>query len=372
MLMALVPTLFLAGVMVWQDVEWWIILIAAVVLFGLLSVYFLLMMKSYVAYKLKPIYSMVLSRDVHTTEIVDEMKDKHVENISEELTAWVNDNDKEISRLKDSEAFRKQYLGNVAHELKTPIFNIQGYISTLLDGGLEDELINRKYLERAEKSIDRLINIVNDLDTISKLENDMNRLKMERFDVVALAKEIVEQLEMEASKRKIQLVVKGADSLPSKFWVVADKHYTGQVLVNLIINAIHYGKEGGFVKVKFRDMLGKTFTVAPEFDFKSIAVYPELAYVRMREAHDKALRETNNPERRKYLQWLDAYPFRAQECDGQGRVLLPARLRQVILGEDKDVDIMGAGDHLRIAVRVKCEDQLMDFIANIDSVLANM
>jgi two-component system phosphate regulon sensor histidine kinase PhoR len=257
LLMALVPTLFLAGVMVWQDVEWWIILIAAVVLFGLLSVYFLLMMKSYVAYKLKPIYSMVLSRDVHTTEIVDEMKDKHVENISEELTAWVNDNDKEISRLKDSEAFRKQYLGNVAHELKTPIFNIQGYISTLLDGGLEDELINRKYLERAEKSIDRLINIVNDLDTISKLENDMNRLKMERFDVVALAKEIVEQLEMEASKRKIQLVVKGADSLPSKFWVVADKHYTGQVLVNLIINAIHYGKEGGFVKVKFRDMLGK-------------------------------------------------------------------------------------------------------------------
>lgn len=126
------------------------------------------------------------------------------------------------------------------------------------------------------------------------------------------------------------------------------------------------------IPLAFRDMLGKTFTVAPEFDFKSIAVYPELAYVRMREAHDQALKENNNPERRKYLQWLDAYTFRAQECDGQGRVLLPARLRQVILGEDKDVDIMGAGDHLRIAVRVKCEDQLMDFIANIDSVLANM
>jgi MraZ protein len=126
------------------------------------------------------------------------------------------------------------------------------------------------------------------------------------------------------------------------------------------------------IPLAFRDMLGKTFTVAPEFDFKSIAVYPELAYVRMRESHDKVLQETGNPERKKYLQWLDAYTFRAQECDGQGRVLLPARLRQIILGEDKDVDIMGAGDHLRIAVRVKCEDQLMDFIANIDSVLANM
>ena len=257
LLMALVPALMVAGAMFWGGKVWWLILIVSVAVFALLSLFFLLMMKAYVAYKLKPIYSMVLSRDVHTTEIVDEMKDKHVENISEELTAWANDNDKEISRLKDSEAFRKQYLGNVAHELKTPIFNIQGYISTLLDGGLEDELINRKYLERAEKSIDRLINIVNDLDTISKLENDMNRLKMERFDIVALAKEIVEQLEMEASKRNIQLIVKGADSLPSKFWVVADKHYSGQVLVNLIINAIHYGKEGGFVKVKFRDMLDK-------------------------------------------------------------------------------------------------------------------
>jgi two-component system phosphate regulon sensor histidine kinase PhoR len=185
------------------------------------------------------------------------MKDKHVENISEELTAWADDNDKEITRLKQNEAFRKQYLGNVAHELKTPIFNIQGYISTLLDGGLEDELINRKYLERAEKSIDRLINIVSDLDTISKLENDMNRLKMETFDIVALAKEIADQLEIEAAKRNIKLSVKGADSLPSQFRVTADKHFVGQVLVNLIANSIHYGKEGGSTRIRFRDMADK-------------------------------------------------------------------------------------------------------------------
>ena len=141
--------------------------------------------------------------------------------------------------------------------MKTPIFNIQGYISTLLDGGLEDELINRKYLERAEKSIDRLINIVNDLDTINKLENDMNRIKMEQFDIVALTKEISEQLEMEATKRGITISVKGADSLPSPFWVSADKHFTGQVLVNLIINSIKYGKEGGKTRIRFRDMLDK-------------------------------------------------------------------------------------------------------------------
>lgn len=255
--MALVATILVVAALAVCGVEWWIVACVAVGVFALMALFSLFMMKQYVAYKLKPIYSMVLSRDVHTTEIVDEMKDKHVENISEELTAWADDNDKEITRLKQNETFRKQYLGNVAHELKTPIFNIQGYISTLLDGGLEDDLINRKYLERAEKSIDRLINIVNDLDTISKLENDMNRLKMEEFDIVALTKEIAEQLEIEASKRNITLSVKGADALPSPFRVTADKHFVGQVLVNLITNSIHYGKDGGSTRIRFRDMADK-------------------------------------------------------------------------------------------------------------------
>ena len=217
----------------------------------------LFIIRKYVAYKLKPIYSIVFSRNVRTDEILDELKDKHVENIGDELTAWADTNDKEIARLKETERFRKQYLGHVAHELKTPIFNVQGYISTLLDGGLEDDLINRQYLERAEKSIDRLINIVNDLDTISKLESNMNRLDMERFDIVALTKEIAEQAEMEAGRKRIRIVVKGADNLPSPFWVYADKHYIGQVMVNLIINSIHYGKEGGQTRIKFRDMLDK-------------------------------------------------------------------------------------------------------------------
>ena len=257
LLMAALAAVIVGVVMLLCGIVWWMIMAVAVVVFAVMALFSLYMMKSYVAYKLKPIYSMVLSRHVQASEIVDEMKDKHVENISEELTAWADDNDKEIARLKQNESFRKQYLGNVAHELKTPIFNIQGYISTLLDGGLEDELINRKYLERAEKSIDRLINIVNDLDTISKLENDMNRLKMTRFDIVALAKDIIEQLEIEAAKRNIKLSVKGADSLPSSFWVTADQHFVGQVLVNLVTNSIHYGKEGGSTRIKFRDMMDK-------------------------------------------------------------------------------------------------------------------
>ena len=126
------------------------------------------------------------------------------------------------------------------------------------------------------------------------------------------------------------------------------------------------------IPLAFRDMLGKTFTITPSFDFKSIAVYPEVAYVRMRERHAQAALASRKPKYQDYLQWLDAYTFRAQECDGQGRVLLPARLRQVILGEDKDIDIMGNGDYLRIASRAKCDEQLMAFIAGIDNVLEGM
>ena len=238
-------------------VAWWVVLCVAVGTFLIVALFALFVIRKYVAYKLKPIYSIVFSRNVHTHEILDELKDKHVESISEELSAWAETSDMEIARLKETEKFRKEYLGNVAHELKTPIFNIQGYISTLLDGGLEDDLINRKYLERAEKSIDRLIDIVNDLDTISKLESNMTRLKMESFDIAAMTREIAEQAEIEADKKGIKIQVRGADSLPSPFWVCADKHFVGQVLVNLIINSIRYGKEGGLTRIKFRDMLDK-------------------------------------------------------------------------------------------------------------------
>ncbi|MEG1672859.1 MAG: ATP-binding protein [Alistipes sp.] len=257
LLIAALATALLAAALSWLHITWWLVLCASVVMFVAVAGVALFIIRKYVAYKLKPIYSIVLSRDVHTTEILDELKDKRVENIGDELTAWADTNDKEIARLQETERFRKQYLGNVAHELKTPIFNIQGYISTLLNGGLEDEMINRKYLERAEKSIDRLINIVNDLDTISKLESSMNRLVMEQFDIVALTRDIAEQAEMEADKKQIHIQVRGADNLPSPFWVLADKHYIGQVLVNLIINSIHYGKEDGITRIKFRDMLDK-------------------------------------------------------------------------------------------------------------------
>ena len=257
MLIALLSTLVVVVAMLLIEAGWLAMLIVGLIVFALVMLTSLFLIRKYVAYKLRPIYSIVSARDVRTSEIFNELQEKRVESLGEELTAWADTNDKEIARLKEAEHFRKQYLGNVAHELKTPIFNIQGYISTLLDGGLEDELINRKYLERTERSIDRLINIVNDLETINRLESNMNQLNRETFDIVALAREIAEQAEMEAEKRRVTISVKGADNLPSPFWVQADKHYIGQVLVNLIVNSIRYGKEGGRTGIHFRDLLDK-------------------------------------------------------------------------------------------------------------------
>lgn len=257
LLIALLSTLVVVVAMLLIEAGWLATLIVGLIVFALVMLTSLFLIRKYVAYKLRPIYSIVSARDVRTSEIFNELQEKRVESLGEELTAWADTNDKEIARLKEAEHFRKQYLGNVAHELKTPIFNIQGYISTLLDGGLEDELINRKYLERTERSIDRLINIVNDLETINRLESNMNQLNRETFDIVALAREIAEQAEMEAEKRRVTITVKGADNLPSPFWVQADKHYIGQVLVNLIVNSIRYGKEGGRTGIHFRDLLDK-------------------------------------------------------------------------------------------------------------------
>ena len=127
------------------------------------------------------------------------------------------------------------------------------------------------------------------------------------------------------------------------------------------------------IPLAFRDMLGKVFTIMPSFDFRSIAVYPEVAYVRMRESYARRLETSRHPEKEKrFLQWMDALTFRAQECDGQGRVLLPVKLRQKILGDDKEVDIMGACDHLCVAARAQSDAELDAFMAGIDDFLSDM
>ena len=164
-----------------------------------------------------------------------------------ELGEMIQKNVSEIDTMKEMEDYRKEYLGNVSHELKTPLFSIQGYIETLKDGAVENLNIRDKYLERIGKSVERLLNIVKDLDMISQLETGEISLNYSKFDINLLIKEIFELLEMQAQNRTAKLHLQNT----SPVFVNADKQKISQVLINLISNAIHYSnREEALIKIK--------------------------------------------------------------------------------------------------------------------------
>ncbi len=228
-----------------------------------------LVLKKFVIYKMKPIYQIVFDRNLRTRDLEGHYlkKENLLETITEEINDWAESNRQEIERLEEMERFRREYLGNFAHEIKTPVFNIQGYVSTLLDGALDDEKVNRLYLERAEKSTERLIDIVTFLDEISRLESGEPDLDYSRFDVVALASEIADTFDMEARSRNIRIGLKSKDKpkeksrskakTPESLTVVADRKYVAQVFMNLISNSIRYGTAGGWTRISFIDMFDK-------------------------------------------------------------------------------------------------------------------
>jgi two-component system phosphate regulon sensor histidine kinase PhoR len=184
-------------------------------------------------------------------EISFKITDDVIANAEIETQLWSEERNKEISKLKEQEEFRREFLGNLAHELKTPIFSIQGYILTLLDGGLEDENVNRTFLERASKATDRMVSIIEDLDQITKMEADALKLEMRPFDIVELVTDIFESLEMMAKEKNIKLLF--AKEYSSTF-VIGDKPKIAQVLVNLITNSIFYGNKDGTTNVRFYKM----------------------------------------------------------------------------------------------------------------------
>ncbi len=173
-----------------------------------------------------------------------------IEQLNQEIIRIANERQREVEHLTKLENYRKEYLGNVSHELKTPIFNIQGYISTLIDGGIHDESINVEYLKRADKSVDRMIHIIDDLETISQLESGSLVVDYEKFDISNLCKEVVDQLELVAAKKGIKLELLEENKKAVK--VQADKFRIRQVLANLITNSIKYGKDNGLTIIGFK------------------------------------------------------------------------------------------------------------------------
>ncbi len=175
----------------------------------------------------------------------------NIEDAEQDVKLWIKERQLEVEHLKDTEQFRREFLGNVSHELKTPIFNIQGYVLTLLEGALEDEEINRKYLLRTQKSVERMISIVEDLENISEMEGADTVLKNENFDIVASCSVVMDALEDKAKQNGIRIVF---NKEYKPIIVEADEQKINQVVINLLVNSIKYGNENGLTKVRFFDM----------------------------------------------------------------------------------------------------------------------
>ena len=202
--------------------------------------------KLYIHSKISVIY-----KNIYTHKGVTRFEDVDIDSVEKEVEDWAIQKENEILQMKASETYRREFIGNVSHELKTPIFNIQGYILTLLDGGLFDEEVNMKYLKRTSKSVDRMINIVDDLEVITRLETEETQLEIGEFNIVELAKDVLDQLELKANESKIELSIQ--KEILGEF-VLGDIDKIQQVFANLVSNSIKYGKEGGRTEVRFFDM----------------------------------------------------------------------------------------------------------------------
>lgn len=172
--------------------------------------------------------------------------------LTREVKKFASEKKLEIEMLKVREEYRREFLGNVSHELKTPLFTVQGYLATLLDGAMNDKTIRKKYLERAEKGVERLIYIVQDLDMITKLEvGDLN-IDTTDFDIIKLIQNVFDLLEMEASKKDILLLFDMKYNKP--IMVHADREKIEQVVINLVVNSIKYGKDKGSTEVSVENL----------------------------------------------------------------------------------------------------------------------
>ena len=199
--------------------------------------------ESLVIIRLNEIYKKLLP----TSSSYEIKKPSDIDLFTNNLKKINSDKNLEIEMLKNQENYRKEFIGNIAHELKTPLFTIQGYILTLLDGGVTDKEIIKKYLKRTSKGVERLTYVVKDLDLITKFESGMANLELNTFDIVFTIKNVFEQLEMRAKKNNITLKIN--DEYFEPIYVYADEERIQQVITNLIINSLKYGVDRGVTEV---------------------------------------------------------------------------------------------------------------------------
>jgi two-component system phosphate regulon sensor histidine kinase PhoR len=236
-----------------QSIDWRLT-IATVLIIGLTSfIWIYWSIEKFIYQKIKIIYKTIHRFKSGKDNKKDlSMKDDMLAEVNKDVMDWAENRIQEIRELREKDSFRKEFIGNLSHELKTPIFSIQGYILTLLEGALEDPENNRKFLMKAAKSVDRITMLLQDLDSITKIESGNLKLNKEKFDIVELTREVFESLEHKAKKNNVELIIANPGQIQT--FVDADRSKIAQVLTNLIVNSINYGKDGGRTKVRFYDM----------------------------------------------------------------------------------------------------------------------
>src|SRR5690606_32066466 len=202
----------------------------------------------------------------HLYDLVPDLNPKNAakdfEGLSEQISSLTDVKSKEIDLLTERENYRREFLGNVSHELKTPLFSIQGYLLTLIEGGVEDESIRDKYLNRINKSVERLTYIAKDLDLITELESGNLKLEQKPFNILAVTKEVFDLLEIKAQNNNIQLKIENQIDIPVR--VMGDIERIEQVLTNLVVNAINHSSKEAIVTVSFQNLNGKIKTTVKD------------------------------------------------------------------------------------------------------------
>ena len=230
-----------------DDIKHLLVLVIPLFVFSFLIVYIYL--EFYVFKRIKNLYRDLIPEN---NEEENSLVSTSMDQLIDDLKKFSKESQTEIKSMQEKENFRRDFIGNLAHELKTPLFTSQSYILTLVDGALKDEKVNLKYLKIAEKAIERLIFIVKDLDLITKLESEGLKLDKSKFNIISLINNVFEMLELQASKKKITLAL-GSKNI--RVNVNGDEEKIHQVLTNLIENSVKYGRESGTTEVSVENIV---------------------------------------------------------------------------------------------------------------------
>tara|TARA_B100000989_G_scaffold86455_1_gene62139 strand:+ start:34043 stop:35086 length:1044 start_codon:yes stop_codon:yes gene_type:complete len=248
-------TMVAVGVALWPDnigQNWWLPPLSGTIVGAFCYLLVFRQLGFYIQDRVRVIYKTIRRFKGSSSNLNLDMNNDIVEQVNRDVMSWAESQIDEITNLRETDTFRKEFIGNLAHELKTPIFNIQGFILTLLEGGMDDPEINRKFLLKAAKNVERMSGLLEDLDVITKMEAGNLDIELVSFDLLDIIRETIESLEPKAKRNNIDLsVIRGMDA--SKVMVKGDAAKLVQVLTNLIVNSINYGKEGGRTEVRYYD-----------------------------------------------------------------------------------------------------------------------